>query len=139
MPSPKILIVEDNPADVYILRLALQELAEEFDLEVASDGERALQHVRQERENPHDMHPCVILLDLHLPKYDGFEVLRAIRQEPVLSHIHVVVTTSIASPRDEAELRRLGADYRLKPRDLAEFTKLAADLIAICKGLRTSE
>jgi hypothetical protein len=48
--------------------------------------------------------------------------------------VHVMVMTSSASPQEEAELRRLGAYYRTKPRELGEFTGLAADLIAICKG-----
>jgi hypothetical protein len=53
----------------------------------------------------------------------------------VLSHIHVIVTTSLASPQEEADLRRMGAYYRLKPANLSEFRELAADLVAICKGL----
>jgi CheY-like chemotaxis protein len=134
--AAKLLIIEDNPSDIYILRHALAELGEEFDLEIASDGDVALQFVRSQRERRHDLKPCVIVLDLHLPKHDGLEVLRAIRQEPALTHIHVVVLSTVASPQEEAEIRKMGADYRLKPTILSGYTELAADLIAICKELQ---
>jgi CheY-like chemotaxis protein len=137
MAAPKILVVEDSPSDIYILRRALEDLGEEFDLDIVTDGSRAIQYVHAQRENPHEAHPCVIVLDLHIPKHDGLEVLRSIRQEPVLRHIHVVLLTASASPREEAELRGMGADYRLKPFDLHGYAELAADLIAICKGMLT--
>jgi len=130
----KILIIEDNSSDVFLLRRALIAMGgENFDLEITGDGERALQMIdgwngRQE------MHPCVILLDLHLPKHDGLEILRAIRQNPVMSEIRVVMTTNGASPKEVEELRGMGVEYRLKPANLREFEQLATDLIAICNG-----
>src|ERR1700722_9953082 len=134
MPLPKILVIEDNPADVFILIRMLKLQEAEFEVELVGDGERALQYVHSRRKNSHDLTPCVILLDLHLPKHDGLEVLRAIRQDPDLGHIQVVATTSVISPAQEAELRRLGAHYRLKPTNLSQVRELACDLIAICKG-----
>jgi CheY-like chemotaxis protein len=137
MAAAKILVVEDNASDVYVLRRALVDLGEEFDLQILADGAQALQFVHSRRKNLEDTEPCVIVLDLHLPKHDGLEVLRAIRLEPILSHIHVVVMTGTVSPDEQAELRSMGADYRLKPRTLPDFTELAADLIAICKGTQS--
>jgi len=110
----------------------------EVELEVASDGERALKFIHSQRENPKDAQPCVILLDLHLPKHDGLEVLGAIRQEPALNHIHVVMVTSGASPRQEAELRRMGVEVRPKPMELSQFEDLAATLLGVCDGLRVA-
>lgn len=133
--ASKILVIEDNPSDIYILRRALDDLGEPFELEILTDGAQAIQFVHKQRQRPNDTAPCVIVLDLHIPKHDGFEVLRTIRQEPLLSHIHVVLMTTAASPREEAELRRMGADYRLKPVGFSEYAQLAADLIAICKSL----
>ena len=83
-------------------------------------------------QSPNGNRPCVILLDLHIPKHDGLEVLRALRQSRELSHIHVLVTTNSASPQEQAELRKMGVDYRLKPKDLGEFDKLARDLVTFC-------
>jgi CheY-like chemotaxis protein len=137
MPRAKIIVVEDNKSEVFLIRRALLMQTEDLDLEVAEDGERALQFVQGQREHLPGSEHCVILLDLHLPKHDGIEVLRAIRKEPLLSHIYVVVTTNGASPEEEEQLRSLGADFRLKPRDLLQFSELAADLIAIGEGLRS--
>jgi CheY-like chemotaxis protein len=134
--SVRILVVEDDASDVYFLRRALENLEEDFVLEILADGERALQFIQNQRKG--EKHPCVIVLDLHLPRHDGLEVLRALREEPVLSHIHVVVTTTIASPPEEAELRRMGADYWQKPRHLSEFEELATRLIEICKDLQVA-
>jgi chemotaxis family two-component system response regulator Rcp1 len=135
MSSLRIVIVEDNPSDIFILRRALLAEDENCEVEVLADGEIALEFVHGQRHDRNEVKPCVILLDLHLPKHNGIEVLRAIREEPLLSHIHVVVLSSLASPRDEEELRGMGADVRLKPNSLAQFAELACDVIAICKGL----
>jgi CheY-like chemotaxis protein len=136
VPAAKLLVIEDNLSDIYILRHALGELREEFDLEIVSDGDVALQFVNGQRANRHDAKPCVIVLDLHLPKHDGLEILRAIRQEPALTHVHVVVLSTAASPQEEGEIRKMGAAYRRKPTALSEYADLAADLIAICKDLQ---
>jgi CheY-like chemotaxis protein len=136
MSIPKILVVEDNPSDVFLLRHALKEYADEVELEIAEDGERALEFVQDLRRNRQHMQPCVILLDLHLPKYGGLEVLRAIREEPALHQVEVVVTSNLASPNEEEELRSLNAHYRLKPCNLTQYKELAADLIAICRGFQ---
>lgn len=138
MTAARILIVEDNPSDIYVLRRALERQEEPVEIEVLSDGEAALNFIRNQRGASAELKPCVIVLDLHLPKHDGLEVLKAIRQEPVLTHIKIVVMTNAASPREAAELEDMGAHYRLKPSRLAEFDELAAELIALCKGLQLS-
>jgi CheY-like chemotaxis protein len=139
MSAARILVVEDNPADIFLLRHALAGKTDDFQMEIVPDGSQALAYVRNQWRMGPDSKPCVILLDLHLPKETGIEVLRAIRSESELSHVHVVVVTSLASPREEAELQKLEADYRLKPKNLAEYSELAADLIAICQGLTRAE
>jgi CheY-like chemotaxis protein len=131
MSPAKIFVVEDNASDVYILRLALAEQCQDLELEIAADGEEALRFIEREKLNPRAQ-TCVILLDLHLPKYSGMEVLRAIRREPSLRNYPVVVISSYASAEERAELRDLGATCRLKPRGLSEFAVLAADLLSIC-------
>jgi chemotaxis family two-component system response regulator Rcp1 len=135
LPNAKILIVDDSPSDTNILCLALSGLDEEVEVEVVTDGQRALEFIHAQKRVLHELRPCVIVLDLHLPRHDGIEILQVIRQEPVLNHIGVVVLTGSASPSERAELERLGAFYRHKPMTLSGFDELAADLIAICKGL----
>jgi CheY-like chemotaxis protein len=129
---PSILVVEDNVADVHLLRYALDAQGKPYRLEILSDGEAALTFVAEHRQGVRQHEPCVILLDLHLPKYNGIEVLTAIREEPILTHIRVVVLTTMASPADHAEVIELGAICREKPSDLNEITVLAAEIFALC-------
>jgi chemotaxis family two-component system response regulator Rcp1 len=129
----RILVVEDNQADVFLLRHALDEHQTEYQLEILKDGGEALRFVEQQRVLARDPNPCAIVLDLHLPKHDGAAVLKAIRDEPTLAHIHVVALTSFASPSEEKEVRELGIRlYRAKPTDLDEWIQLAGDILAIC-------
>ena len=127
-----IVLIEDNPADVRLIELALDDYGEPYTLEVLSDGEAALQFVRDHcgSDSPD---PCLIVLDLHLPKYGGEIILRAIREEPALAHVRVAVLTTQASPQAEAEVLQLGVHlYRRKPSDLNAFISLAGELIALC-------
>jgi len=137
MGIPSILVVEDNVADVHLLRYALDAQGEPYRLEILSDGEAALTFVAEHRKGFRQHEPCVILLDLHLPKYNGIEVLTAIREEPILAHIRVVVLTTMASPADHAEVIELGAICREKPSGLDEIRVLAAEILAICKNPTT--
>jgi CheY-like chemotaxis protein len=128
-------MIEDNPADTTLLRHALDEQGEPFTLEVLRDGESALQFVRDHCSDCRP-EPCLIILDLHLPQYDGATILRAIRQEPELAKVHVVVLTTMASPTEKAEVIALGVEsYRTKPMDWEENVELARDLISICRGV----
>src|ERR1700730_250740 len=134
-PIPaRILVVEDNQADVFLLRHALDEHGEEYQLEVLRDGAEAILFVAQQRTVASDPNPCAIVLDLHLPKHDGAALLKAIRDEPTLAHIHVVALTSLASPTEEMQIRNLGLRlYRAKPTELDEWIKLAGEILEICR------
>ena len=136
MASARIFIVEDNPSDVFILRRALQDSGETFELQVAHDGEKALEFVCAERNDGRDASPCVMLLDLNVPRYNGFDILHAIQSPPALNHIHVIVNSNGVSPEQLRELHSLRAEYRDKPRSLAEYDELARHLITIGKSLR---
>ena len=120
-----------------MLRHCLDQLGDEYTLDVLLDGEQAMEFVRDERTSmfdPERLKPCVIVLDLYLPKYNGMAVLEAIRKEPVLAHVKVVVLTTVASPRDEMEIRRLGVRlFRTKPSQLADCILLAKEILAICR------
>ncbi len=130
----KILVIEDNPADVVLLRLALDQHGEEYELEVLRDGAEAIQFVHNQRTKAADSEPCVIVMDMHLPKHDGPAVLHAIRHEPSLAHVHVVALSSLAAPKDETEVRRLGVRlYTSKPMDLDDWIQLARDILTICR------
>jgi DNA-binding response OmpR family regulator len=73
------------------------------------------------------------VLDLHLPKHEGLAVLSEIRRTPELAHIHLVVLTSNATPREVTEARELGVDwYFEKPTDLDEFLEVARRIFEAC-------
>jgi len=79
----------------------------------------------------------LILLDLHLPKYDGLQVLKTIVEAPPLRHILVLMMTGIASPAEEGQIVGLGALYRKKPNSLDGYLQLAAEIVALCKKSRS--
>jgi CheY-like chemotaxis protein len=127
-------MVEDNTADVFLLRYALDQQEEDYILEVLRDGEEAIRFVEGQRSEGAEEEPCVIVLDLHLPKHNGAAVLRVIRDEPVLAHIHVIALSTLASPREEQELHELNVRlYRAKPTQVEDWFRLAAEIIEICK------
>ena len=130
---PKIVVVEDNSADVFLLRHALDQHKQEYQLDVLRDGEEAIEFVKLQRAaGPHG-EPCVIVLDLHLPKHDGTAVLKVIKQEPALAMVHVVALTTLASPKDEQEVRDLGVRlYKAKPSLVEDWITLAGEILAIC-------
>src|SRR5437867_878303 len=92
---PEILLAEDNPADVYLIREALREHSVDCTMRVASDGEEVLRIVSGEVAQ----HLRLIILDLNLPRRDGIEVLRGLKETAELTHIAVVILTSSDSPR----------------------------------------
>lgn len=129
----RILVVEDNAADVYLLRHSLDQHNDDYVLEVLSDGAEAILFVHEEKKRKQPK-PCAVVLDLHLPKCDGGTVLEAIRREPTLAHLQVVALTSLANPAEELELRNLGVRlYRTKPSNLDGWVALAAEILAICR------
>jgi CheY-like chemotaxis protein len=129
----RILLVEDNPGDVLLLRMALDQHEPDHILETLIDGAQAIRFVNEQwfTDEPE---PCVIVLDWHLPKHDGNFVLQSIRKAPGLAHVHVVALTGLSVPRDEAEILRLGVRlYRTKPSDLDGWTRLAGEILEICR------
>jgi CheY-like chemotaxis protein len=134
--AAQIVVIEDNPADVHLLRIALDETGAPYVLTILKDGDEALKFIEQQR-NLAKPTPCAIVLDLNLPKYDGITVLRAIRKAPALANIKIAVISTLASPAELSHIQELGIDlYRQKPRDLEDFFALAADIIGLCEPER---
>ena len=127
----RILLVEDNPNDVELTLEALGEYNLANEVEVARDGEEALDYLysRGKFAERTGNNPAVILLDLKLPKIDGLEVLRRIRADDGLKLIPVVILTSSREERDMVEGYRLGANaYVVKPIDFHEFLNAVKEL-----------
>lgn len=114
----RILLAEDNPADVYLIEEALREHNVEFRLDVAPDGEQALT-VLNDGMGDFD----IVLLDLNMPKRGGSEVLEKLRGKAT----PVVVLTSSDSPADRMQAMELGATHYIrKPTGLDDFLAIGA-------------
>jgi CheY-like chemotaxis protein len=112
----KALIVDDFPFDVELTRRVLQTCTRGHEIVVVSDGEEALRELN--KEHGFD----VVLLDLKLPKVDGFEVLKEISSKPFLSDIPVIVLSSSRNEADRMRTRVLGAgDFVEKAIDYSVF------------------
>lgn len=121
--TSRLLIVEDDPNDIELIRLALDGYPFVRQIDVAEDGEQALLYLLgQEESSTERPLPRMMLLDLKLPKIDGLQVLEVIRQDPRTQHLVVVVMTSSAEERDIEACYRLGANsYIVKPLNFQQF------------------
>lgn len=131
----RILVIEDNPADVHLIREALAESGLFCEIEAIDDGELAQTHlIAVEAEQR--AQPDVVLLDLNLPKVSGDTLLRRIRQSNSLGRLPVIVLTSSDSPRDRGEAERLGATaYIRKPSNLDEFLAIGGEVRRTLTGV----
>ncbi|HAF96333.1 MAG: response regulator [Elusimicrobia bacterium GWC2_51_8] len=122
----EILLVEDNPADVRLTTEALKEEKILNNLNIVSDGVEAMAYLRREGKYEKAERPDLVLLDLNLPKKDGREVLKEIKEDPSLKTIPVVVLTASEAEEDVMSSYTLHANcYITKPVDLKQFIKVA--------------
>jgi two-component system response regulator len=121
MKKKSILLVENNPDDVELARVAFRESGIDCETVVARDGQEALDLLLA---GPAGAQPAVVLLDLKLPRVNGFEVLKRLRAEDSTRYLPVVV---LSSSREECDMQvcyRLGANsYIQKPLDFARFAE----------------
>jgi CheY-like chemotaxis protein len=120
----RMLLVEDDQRDVELTLEALEEYNLANEVDIARDGEEALDYFYfrgRFANRPHDA-PAVVLLDLKMPKVSGLEVLRQIKADKNLRMIPVVVLSSSAEERDVIESYQLGVNaYVVKPVDIQQF------------------
>jgi len=128
MESLNILLVEDSPSDVRLVREALKETAMSVQVTVARDGVEAMDYLRQ-AERGAVSRPALVLLDLNLPRKNGREVLAEMKSSPNLRQIPVVVMTSSRSDEDIQQAYELNANcYITKPADLPDFVKVVRSI-----------
>ena len=127
----EILLVEDNPGDVRLFKEALKDGALHARLQVARNGEEAIAYLRGIGAGA--PYPDLVLLDLHMPRKGGLEVLQEIKQDPVLSSIPVIVLTSSNDPYEADRSAELKADlFITKPTNLSNFRSVVALLEEFC-------
>lgn len=127
----RILLVEDDPKDVELTMTGLAEYNLANEVVVARDGEEALDYLycREKFASRPAGNPAVLLLDLKLPKVNGFEVLEKVRADENLKMIPVVVLTSSHEERDLVKSYKLGVNaYVVKPVDFHQFVNAVKEL-----------
>jgi chemotaxis family two-component system response regulator Rcp1 len=125
----KILLVEDNPADVRLTEEALKENKLRNNLSVVEDGLEAMDFLHRTNGHAEAPRPDLILLDLNLPKKDGREVLAEIKKDPNLRSIPVVVLTTSKAEEDIIKTYNLHANcYITKPVDLEQFISVVKSI-----------
>ena len=134
-----ILLVEDNPDDVELTRLAFVEAGEPHRLHVVSDGAEALDYLlargRHADRDPAGL-PALVLLDLNLPRLDGHEVLQAIRAEDATRCLPVVVLTTSIEPSDVDRAYAVGANsYLQKPVEFDRFVDVVRHISRYWLGI----
>ena len=122
-----ILLVEDNPADIRLIKEALKNEATENELHAVINGADALNYLIEQSESEH--YPDIIILDLNLPKMNGFEFLKKIKNNEKLCKIPIVVFTTSSSEEDELKCYDMGANsYITKPVDFDGFKHIMKQL-----------
>jgi CheY-like chemotaxis protein len=138
----KVLIIEDNPGDAFIIEGLLQDLDMPLDITMAKDGKDALLQLLN--KSPNDL-PDLVILDLNLPKVNGYEILHMMKASPAMRGVPVVVMTGSLNPEDEIRSRSMGAiEYCIKPATSDELERtmscLRGHLERVCfsKGMNSN-
>jgi len=125
VPPARVLVIEDNSSDVFLLERAMNKQDLRFELVHLADGAAALAFIRRQGAYADAAIPKLILVDLHLSKYSGEDILRAIQDAQHLSGVPVCVWSSSQSQRDRAMLMDLGvARFITKPSGLDQFMEI---------------
>ncbi len=126
--SKRVLVAEDDPSDVFFLKRAFQMAGVPASLQFVRDGQEAIDYLDGENRfadrNTYPL-PDLMLLDLKMPRLDGFDVLNWLRQQPGLKRLLVTVLTSSDHPQDINRAYDLGANsYLLKPHNAEHLSEL---------------
>jgi len=135
-PRPVILLVDDNPHDVVLIRLAFRKVGIIDTIQLVKDGTEAMLYIRGEgsyKDNKQYPPPTLILLDLKMPQTSGFDVLKWVREQKNLDSVVVVV---ISGSKEDADIKRayaLGANsYLVKPTKFEDLVKMMETLKDYC-------
>lgn len=124
-----VLIVEDNPADWYLWKELFSETLNMPIIHWARDGTEALEFIAERHQHQKENLPHVIMLDLNMPRIDGYQLLQLLKNDARAAHIPIVVLTTSNAPSDQAQCADLGAALFLtKPPALSDCQRLASHL-----------
>jgi CheY-like chemotaxis protein len=126
-PAPlQVLLVEDNPTDVFVIREVLHTTGLDLRIRVMGNGQEALLYFENISRDEKASCPSLVLLDLNLPRVTGIEVLKALRSNAKCRFTPVIIVTSSTAEEDRVATGKLGVEgYFEKPGDLAPYRELA--------------
>jgi two-component system, chemotaxis family, response regulator Rcp1 len=128
MASLRILLVEDSPSDVRLIREALKQTPLQVQIALARDGVEAMEYLRQSEVGVVNR-PDIILLDLNLPRKNGREVLAEVKATPSLKQIPVLIMTSSKADEDVRQAYSLNANcYITKPENLQDYVDVVRSI-----------
>jgi CheY-like chemotaxis protein len=122
-----ILLVEDDPDDVELMRQALEDNRVQFSMEIVNHGDRVIPHLEMSKK-----FPDIVVLDLNLPKLHGREVLKRIKASNLFSAIPIVILTTSSSQSEREHCLNAGADaFITKPSSVPGFNDMVATIIGV--------
>lgn len=135
-PEPAILIAEDDENDICLIRRAFLKTGFENPLRIVRNGEEAVAYLKGEppfNDRKASPSPAIVLLDIKMPRMNGFEVLSWIREQPELNPLPVVMLTSSQESTDINQAYALGANsYLVKPASFARLVEMMSRLKEYC-------
>ena len=126
-----ILCVDDDPDDIALLKEAFHSLKFQYRLVEAHDGIEGLKMLKNIQENGEL--PCLIVLDINMPRMDGRETFNAIRSNPVLAEVPVVVFSTSSSALDKMFFAKKNVEYFVKPINFNQLAHVAGAFLSICE------
>lgn len=131
-----VLLVEDNPDHAFLTQEAFEECGQKINLQHVDNGEKCLMFLRRQAPFETAPRPDLILLDLHMPRMNGFEVMEAIAGDEALCGITVVVLSTSAEGKEVQRMYRLGCrSFMVKPFDFSVFSAAIKQLTSYWFGL----
>ncbi len=125
-----VLCVDDDPEDLQFLREALNEVGHQYKVITASDGVEALNQLQQMKESGEL--PCLIVLDVNMPKMDGKQTFSKIRNHEDYSHIPIVIFSTSNNPMDKLYFNMQKVEYFTKPINFENFVQVAGQMLNYC-------
>lgn len=130
-PTYNIFYADDDQDDIDLLREAFKSIHESVDLKEASDGEAALEYLSSLSEG--DTWPCLIILDINMPRMDGKQALSKIKRNEHLKDVPVIMFSTSNNQLDVAFFKQWGVDLIQKPINTKEIQRIAEVFIQHCK------
>ena len=126
-----ILCVDDDPDDLHLLQNALQAVGSNYKIVEAHNGEEALLLLNKMKQSGHL--PCLVVLDINMPKVDGKQTLVSIQKDEDLKSLPVVVFTTSSSPIDQLFFAKKNVEFITKPVKFSTMYEVANRLLGFCK------